>query len=75
MIHNLISKLKEHHWTFTLIGTDDLDVEGMVHDFVIDNHLSFKENPEETKAMFAREHRARRNYNACVRKDVEIDSR
>jgi Mg-chelatase subunit ChlD len=72
MVHNLISKLKEQHWTFTLIGTDNLDVEGMAHSFAIDNHLSFKENPEETKAMFDHEHRARINYNACVREDVEL---
>ncbi|MGI6223552.1 MAG: VWA domain-containing protein [Prevotella sp.] len=72
MIHNLISKLKEHHWTFTLIGTENLDVKGMAHSFAIDNHLSFKENPEDTKAMFQCERRARRRYNECLREDKEM---
>ena len=29
MVRTMIEKLKQHNWTFTLIGTDNLDVEGM----------------------------------------------
>lgn len=31
MIKNLIEKLKKQNWTFTFIGTDDLDVENIAH--------------------------------------------
>lgn len=54
MIKNLIEKLKKQAWTFTFIGTD--------------NHLSFKEDEEGTKKMFACENRSRKLYCACVAK-------
>ncbi len=41
MIRVMIEKLKKQHWTFTLIGTDNLDVETMAHSFAIDEHLEF----------------------------------
>ena len=44
MIKNLIEKLKKQGWTFTFIGTDNLDVEAMATDMGIDNHLMFEEN-------------------------------
>jgi hypothetical protein len=66
MNKTLIEKLKKHNWTFTLIGTDNLDVEGMAGSMAIDNHLEFKEDEEGTKRMFARERRSRARYNACV---------
>lgn len=66
MVKNLISKLKKRDWTFTFIGTDNLDVEEMARSFDIDNHLEFRESPEETDAMFACERMARVNYNMCV---------
>ena len=66
MIKTLIEKLKKHNWTFTLIGTDNLDVEGMAGSMAIDNHLEFKEDAEGTKRMFAHERRSRARYNACV---------
>ena len=40
MIKTLISKMKKQGWTFTLIGTDNLDVEGMAGSMNIDNHLA-----------------------------------
>ena len=46
MVKNLIEKLKKQGWTFTLIGTEDLDVEGMAGSMAIDNHLSFTEDAE-----------------------------
>lgn len=49
MIKNLIEKLKKQNWTFTFIGTDDLDVENIALDMGIDNHLSFAEDEEGTK--------------------------
>ena len=62
MIKNLIGKLKKQAWTFTFIGTDNLDVETMAADMGIDNHLSFKEDEEGTKKMFACENRSRVLY-------------
>ena len=44
MIKNLIEKLKKQNWTFTFIGTDDLDVENIAQDMGIDNHLQFSED-------------------------------
>ena len=63
MIKNLIEKLKKQNWTFTFIGTDDLDVENIALDMGIDNHLQFSEDEAGTKKMFARENRARERYN------------
>lgn len=68
MINTLISKLKKQNWTFTLIGTDNLDVEGMAGSMAIDNHLSFCEDEEGTRAMFHRESRSRERYNMCLAK-------
>lgn len=68
MINTLISKLKKQNWTFTLIGTDNLDVEGMAGSMSIDNHLSFKEDEAGTRAMFRRERHSREIYNACCAK-------
>ena len=66
MVRTLIEKLKKQNWTFTLIGTDNLDVEEMAHSFAIDEHLEFQQDDEGTKAMFARERRSRERYNCCV---------
>ena len=66
MVRNLIEKLKEQKWTFTLIGTDNLDVEGMAHSMCIDEHMDFGEDAESTGAMFARERRARERYYDCL---------
>ena len=60
MIKNLIEKLKKQNWTFTFIGTDDLDVENIALDMGIDNHLQFSEDEAGTKKMFARENRGER---------------
>ena len=66
MVKTLISKMKKQGWTFTLIGTDNLDVEGMAGSMNIDNHLAFTQDEEGTRMMFARENRARRRYNESV---------
>ena len=65
MIKNLIEKLKKQNWTFTFIGTDDLDVKSIAMDMGIDNHLQFAEDEAGTQAMFACENRARERYNKC----------
>ena len=62
MIRNLIDKLKKQNWTFTFIGTDDLDVEGMASQMGIDNHLAFAESAEGTKEMFEVERECRMDY-------------
>ena len=66
MVKTLISKMKKQGWTFTLIGTDNLDVEGMAGSMNIDNHLAFTQDEEGTRMMFARENKARRRYNESV---------
>lgn len=66
MINTLIEKMKKQKWIFTLIGTDNLDIEGMAGQMNIDNHLSFEEDDKGTREMFERECRARIRYNARV---------
>lgn len=65
MIKNLIGKLKKQNWTFTFIGTDNLDVEGIAMNMGIDNHLQFSEDEAGTREMFAMENRARVRFNKC----------
>ena len=72
MIRTMIEKLKKQNWTFTLIGTDNLDVETMAHSFAIDEHLEFQQDEAGTKAMFARERRSRERYNCCVAEDTAM---
>ena len=74
MIKNLIEKLKKQNWTFTFIGTDDLDVENIALDMGIDNHLQFSEDEAGTKKMFARENRARERYNKCRAMDCKMEA-
>ena len=66
MVKTLISKMKKQGWTFTPIGTDNLDVEGMAGSMNIDNHLAFTQDEQGTRMMFARENRARMRYNESV---------
>ena len=66
MIKNLIEKLRKQNWTFTFIGTDNLDVESIACSMGIDNHLQFREDEEGTREMFAREHQSRERFNQCM---------
>lgn len=66
MVKTLIEKLKKQNWTFTLIGTNDLDVEGMAGAMAIDNHLDFAEDEEGTRRMFSRELKSRARYNSYM---------
>lgn len=59
MVKNLIEKLKKNNWTFTFIGTDNLDVEGMASSLNIDNKMSFRQDAEGTRQMFQEESLAR----------------
>jgi len=72
MVRKMIEKLKKQHWTFTLIGTDALDVEGMAHSFAIEEHMEFQQTEAGTRAMFARERRSRERYNCCVSEDIAM---
>ena len=65
MIKILIDKLKKQNWTFTFIGTDNLDVESISIEMGIDNHLKFAEDEQGTMAMFAKENRSRERFYAC----------
>ena len=74
MIHTMIEKLKKQHWTFALIGTDNLDVEGMAQSFSIDNCLAFTQDEEGTKEMFARERRCRERINFSIAGNLQMPS-
>lgn len=59
MVKQLIEKMKQQRWTFTFIGTDNLDVRRMARDMAIDNHMEFAEDAEGTRRMFEVERNAR----------------
>ncbi|MBO7419333.1 MAG: VWA domain-containing protein [Bacteroidaceae bacterium] len=63
MVRNLIEKLKKRNWTFSLIGTDNLDVDSMAKSMHIEATMRFKQNDEETMAMFCNERRALLKFN------------
>ena len=67
MVKTLIEKLKKQEWTFTLIGTDDLDVEGMAQSMGIRHSLSFGRNVKEASAMFHEQNERRERYYDRVR--------
>jgi len=66
MIRTMIEKLKKQNWTFTLIGTDNLDVENMAHTFSIDDHLTFHQDEKGTDSMFEHERTCRERYINCL---------
>ena len=72
MINKLIGKLKEQGWTFTLIGTDNLDVESMAHSMCIDEHLKFCEDAAGTDEMFLKERKARVRFNCRVAEGIAL---
>ncbi len=72
MVRTMIEKLKKQNWTFTLIGTDNLDVETMAHSFAIDEHMEFQQDEAGTRAMFARERRCRERFNCCVEANASM---
>ncbi len=74
MVRTMIEKLKKQGWTFTLIGTDNLDVETMARSFAIEEHMEFHQDIEGTKAMFARERRSRERYNNRVSKGIALSN-
>ena len=73
MIKTLIDKMKKQGWTFTLIGTDNLDVEGMAGKMCIDNHLAFTQDDRGTQETFRRECEARVRYNECLASGNSIE--
>lgn len=72
MVRTMIEKLKKQGWTFTLIGTDNLDVETMARSFAIEEHMEFHQDIEGTRAMFARERHSRERYNFCVAENAAM---
>ena len=72
LIRSMIEKLKKQNWTFTLIGTDNLDVESMAHSFAIDEHLEFHQDDRGTRSMFERERRSRERYNESVSRRIPL---
>ena len=69
MVKTLIEKLKKQGWTFTLIGTDNLDVEGMAGSMSIDNHLAFCEDTASTMKMFKKERHSRKCFYTAILND------
>lgn len=65
MVRQLIEKMKQQRWTFTFIGTDNLDVKRMARDMAIDNHMEFTEDAKGTQRMFEIDRNARRRF--CAR--------
>ena len=72
MVRTLIEKLKRQNWTFSLIGTDNLDVESMARTMAIDEHMEFQQDDAGTREMFRRERVARMRYNECYAADCEV---
>lgn len=72
MVKNLIDKLKAQHWTFTFIGTEDLDVESMAEAMGIDNSLQFRQDDEGTQEMFARERKCRERFSMNLSMDLKM---
>ena len=72
MVKNLVEKLKKQGWTFALIGTDNLDVEGMARSMSISNHLQFREDEEGTRDMFQHERRSRIRQMACMSSGIPV---
>ncbi len=60
-IRALIESYKEQGWQFTYIGADH-DVEQVSFSLSIDHHLQFDKSEAGTKAMFAKERRARNGW-------------
>jgi len=73
MIRTMIEKLKQQNWTFTLIGTDNLDVETMARNFAIDEKMQFQQSAEGTAAMFARDRRSRERFNCFLAEGKEME--
>ena len=66
-------KLKKQNWTFTFIGTDNLDVENMACCMGIDNHLQFAEDEEDTRKMFKQECCSRIRFNNVLAEKGEME--
>lgn len=65
-IRGLVERLREKHWVFTYIGTNQ-DVTRVAQNLSINNSVSFSYSPKGTKAVFARENSCRMKFFACLR--------
>lgn len=72
MVTNLIEKLKKQGWLFTLIGTEDLDVESMGRSMGIKSTLGFTRDDAGTRRMFAKDRKARMNFMACMCRNEDV---
>ncbi len=72
-IKKLVEELKQHHWTFTYIGTDH-DIEKIASSLSIDNTLYFEKNSAGLKDMFSKEKSARELYCCKLASDKDLDS-
>ena len=66
-LKSLIDSYKDQGWQFTYIGADH-DVEQVSYSLHINHHLQFPKSEEGTKAMFAKERKARGRWFSCMSK-------
>ena len=60
--------------TMWVWGEEPLEARQLAQNMGIDNHLQFSEDEASTKAMFARENRARERYNKCRAMDCKMEA-
>ncbi len=65
-VRSLIESLRAKGWMFAYIGANQ-DTAKVSFELSITNHMSFKANPADTKAMFARESKARTAWMGRIR--------
>lgn len=70
-IKELVEQMKERGWVFTYIGANQ-DVEAVACAMCISNSMSWDSTQEGTKAMFEKEHRARKRFFDRIRKGVSL---
>ncbi|MDY6250114.1 MAG: VWA domain-containing protein [Bacteroidaceae bacterium] len=64
-IAHLIDLLKSQSWTFTFIGTDNIDVETVAKSLHVDEAMAFRQDSRETRKMWRRFNRSRDAYYSC----------
>ena len=71
-IKSLVEEMRNAGWVFTYIGANQ-DVESVAESMSINNSMSFDANESSTKAMFAKECKARRKFFCKLGTDISIN--
>lgn len=69
-VQKMIKSKEKEGWTFSFIGTDNLDVEGIARDMGIKYSMSFTQDDLGTKEMFMKTKSAHERFYACCMNDV-----